>query len=112
MKVLLSLLLLFVVAAAGVGVSNHAHVIPLANRLTVLLHGAEDDATIQSFVDFAAEYRKAYSSEEEMMYRLKVFKAGVAKAKELDAESRRIGSTARFGITEFSDLTQDEFESG
>lgn len=111
MKVL-SLLLLFVVAVAGVVVSTHANVIPLVARLNVLLHGAEDDATIQSFVDFAAEYRKTYSSEEEMVYRFKVFKAGVAKAKELDAESRRVGSTARFGVTKFSDLNQDEFESG
>jgi len=43
-----------------------------------------------------------------MMYRLKVFKAGVAAAKKMDEESSKLGG-ARYGITKFSDLTIEEF---
>jgi len=77
-----------------------------------LVKGTEDNATLTSFVEFAKQYEKFYSSEKEMLFRLQVFKEGVAKAKKLDEESKTIhGSTARFGITMFSDVTEEEFKS-
>lgn len=87
------------------------NIVPNVDRLYYLLGDVEDNATLTSFVDFAIKFEKTYTSEKEMVYRLNVFKEGVAKAKKLDDESKRIGSTATFGITMFSDITQEEFET-
>jgi len=70
----------------------------------------EDNSTLDSFVDFAVTYAKTYPTEQEMLYRLKIYKLGVAAAKKLDDESRKIGG-ATYGITKFSDLTIEEFRS-
>jgi len=82
---------------------------PNLNLLSRLVQ--EDNETLTSFVDFAAKFNKMYPSEEEMVNRLNIFKNQVSKARELNENSKKLGSTATFGITKFSDLTFEEFSS-
>jgi len=83
-------------------------VVPDLQTLTQLVGKIEDNATLTSFVDFAKEYGKVYSTEKEMIYRLNVFKLGVAKAAKMNEESQKMGG-ASYGITKFSDITLEEF---
>jgi len=111
--VLLFLGLSFVVCFAFA--ADTPQIVPRFERLQQLLNAVgqnEDDATLTSFVEFAATYDKSYASDKEMIYRLGVFKAGVAKAQQLTEESIEMGSTAVYGITTFSDLTIEEFKKG
>jgi len=98
---LIALLVLVVVSSSQI-------IKPKYDRLRTLLP-EESNETVVSFVEFAAEYNKTYPTEEEMLNRLKVFKVGVAKANQLNEESKRLGSTAVYGITKFSDMTPEEF---
>jgi len=83
-------------------------VIPNNPLLISLVGDVYDNQTLTSFVEFALKYEKVYPDEKEMIYRLGVFKLGVAAAAKMDEESRKLGG-ARYGITKFSDLTIHEF---
>lgn len=48
------------------------------------------------------KYNKKYSNSHEYNYRLKVFKANMEKAEELQKVQR---GTATYGVTKFADLT-------
>ena len=56
------------------------------------------------FTDFLNKYRKSYNSEPEFAYRLEVFKQNLETAKYL----QEINPDATFGVTPFSDQTDDE----
>lgn len=63
-------------------------------------------ATEIHFKSFVEEYGKEYSSREEYVHRLGVFAKNLLRA----AEHQAMDPTAVHGVTEFSDLTEDEFE--
>jgi len=89
-----------------------SQLIPTEHDLRSLLQGNNEfDDLLASFEEFAIKYDKTYANEGEMLYRLKVFKERVAEAHISNEESKRLGSTATFGITKFSDLTVEEFRS-
>lgn len=58
------------------------------------------------FEQFVATYRKSYFSIEEYNRRAEIFAANKAEAEEMTRNSK----WATFGINEFSDLTQEEFD--
>lgn len=58
------------------------------------------------FKSFIQEYNKEYSTREEYIHRLGVFVKNLLKA----AEHQALDPTAVHGVTQFSDLTSEEFE--
>ena len=65
-----------------------------------------DDVYEQMFMDYVAEFRKSYSSQEEFSYRAKVFKENFKK---VDEHNRPETSSYKMAINEFSDMTEEEF---
>ncbi|XP_019248766.1 PREDICTED: probable cysteine protease RD19D [Nicotiana attenuata] len=63
-------------------------------------------ATEHKFKSFIQEYSKEYTTREEYIHRLGVFAKNLLKA----AEHQALDPTAVHGVTQFSDLTEEEFE--
>ncbi|KAH6760409.1 Papain family cysteine protease [Perilla frutescens var. hirtella] len=59
------------------------------------------------FKSFAQEYGKEYSTRAEYLHRLGVFAENLIRA----AEHQAMDPTAKHGVTQFSDLSAEEFES-
>ncbi|PWA51432.1 putative cysteine protease RD19D [Artemisia annua] len=64
-------------------------------------------ATELKFTSFIQKHNKQYSTREEYLHRLGVFYKNIARA----AEHQLLDPSAVHGVTPFSDLTEDEFES-
>ncbi|XP_045631695.1 cathepsin W [Ursus americanus] len=60
----------------------------------------------QVFTLFQIQYNRSYSNPEEYARRLDIFARNLAQAQQLEAEDL---GTAEFGVTPFSDLTEEEF---
>ena len=63
----------------------------------------EDKRAFQKFQNFIRKYSKIYSSSEEFITRFRIFKESLLKQK--------IGGRYQTGITQFADLTPEEFQS-
>ncbi|XP_059497478.1 cathepsin F-like [Stegostoma tigrinum] len=61
------------------------------------------------FRDYMQTYNRTYKDREEALHRFKVFVENVKKAKRLQGEER---GTAQYGVTKWSDLSEDELDSG
>jgi hypothetical protein len=75
----------------------------------VSLTGSAPEETLSidpAFEDFVATYRKSYFSLEEYKFRAAIFAENKAEAEAMTLASK----WARYGINEFSDLTQAEFD--
>ena len=59
------------------------------------------------FKSFMEEYEKSYSTHEEYVHRLGIFAKNLIKA----AEHQAMDPSAIHGVTQFSDLTEEEFEA-
>jgi hypothetical protein len=59
-----------------------------------------------AFVSFMKTYDKKYNSQKEMFDRFEIFKQNLVKIDKL----RSTATSAVFGITQFSDLTSEEFK--
>ncbi|KAM4017858.1 cathepsin F isoform 1-T1 [Anomaloglossus baeobatrachus] len=64
--------------------------------------------TLSLFKDFVTTYDKKYRDDEEALMRLQVFSQNLKKAKEIQEKDQ---GTAEYGITKFSDLTEEEFRT-
>lgn len=62
--------------------------------------------TEKKFKVFMENYGRSYSTEEEYLRRLGIFAQNMVRA----AEHQALDPTAVHGVTQFSDLTEDEFE--
>uniref|UniRef100_A0A8C7YWI7 Cathepsin F n=1 Tax=Oryzias sinensis TaxID=183150 RepID=A0A8C7YWI7_9TELE len=60
------------------------------------------------FKDFMVKYKKDYSSQEEAERRLQIFQENLKTAEKLQALDQ---GSAEYGVTKFSDLTEEEFRS-
>ncbi|XP_009789260.1 probable cysteine protease RD19D [Nicotiana sylvestris] len=69
-------------------------------------HNLLGTATEHKFKSFIQEYSKEYTTREEYIHRLGVFARNLLKA----AEHQALDPTAVHGVTQFSDLTEEEFE--
>jgi C1A family cysteine protease len=65
-------------------------------------------ATRKDFIEFQRKYNKVYSNDEEFAKRYQIFEENMKIAKELTI---RNNGSAIFGVTKFSDLSQEEFRS-
>jgi len=65
------------------------------------------DADWSSFVGFVAKYGREYNSIREVNAKFDIFKANVIVA----AQNQKRNPLARFGVTKFSDMSQEEFRS-
>lgn len=75
---------------------------PAETALRLLRSGAAE----RHFQAFVKEYGKSYSTWEEYLYRLEIFARNLVRA----AEHQAADPTATHGVTQFSDLTEEEFE--
>lgn len=64
----------------------------------------------QSFLDYINEYGKTYDNDQ-LAYRLSVFEENLKKIYIMNEQSKLNGGDAVYGVTEFSDLTEEEFNS-
>jgi C1A family cysteine protease len=62
------------------------------------------------FNDFVIKYEKRYDSLEELNNRFVIFKSTLVRIAERNAHNIRLGGEAIHGVTEFADLTQEEFK--
>lgn len=62
------------------------------------------------FNRFKTRFSRVYSSDDEHQYRFSVFQENIAHARHLNAQPREFGHTAMYGVTKFSDWTQQERE--
>jgi len=61
----------------------------------------------EKFQDFILRFRKVYNTPEEYQNRFQIFKTNLQKAAELDARSDK----SSYGVTKFSDLSEEEFRN-
>jgi cathepsin F len=64
----------------------------------------------QSFLDYINEYGKTYDNDQ-LAYRLSVFEENLKKIYIMNEQSKLNGGDAVYGVTEFSDLTEEEFNA-
>ncbi|XP_056383354.1 cathepsin F [Hyla sarda] len=69
---------------------------------------AEMLETLSLFKDFVTTYNKKYKDTEEALMRLQIFAQNLKKAKEIQEKDQ---GTAEYGVTKFSDLTEEEFRT-
>ncbi|KAB1251626.1 Cathepsin F [Camelus dromedarius] len=60
------------------------------------------------FKDFVTAYNRTYETEEEARWRMSVFASNMVRAQKIQALDR---GTAQYGVTKFSDLTEEEFRT-
>jgi len=91
---------------------SYSRIVPTADYLRSLPEFTyeSDSDLISSFASFAEKFGKSYENYEEMIYRFKVFKGRMEEAEEMNKRAKKLGSTARYGVTSFSDVTQEEFK--
>nr|XP_049691690.1 procathepsin L-like isoform X3 [Helicoverpa armigera] len=80
-----------------------ACLVTLAASKSSIYFDIED--AMEHFENFIKEHGKEYSSDEEKAKRFEIFKENLRRANELNQQSEH----TEFGITQFSDLTHDEF---
>ncbi|XP_077143522.1 cathepsin W-like [Ranitomeya variabilis] len=81
-------------------------VFPLLTSLCVFVHIVLGNTELEQFKKFIKQYNKVYKNQEEYQYRLSVFSTNLNVARRLQKEEL---GTATYGITKFSDLTDEEF---
>ncbi|KAM7463864.1 hypothetical protein LguiA_031985 [Lonicera macranthoides] len=80
---------------------------PPEPKILQVTHHLLGTKTEQQFNSFIHEYGKEYSTREEYLHRLGIFARNLIRA----VEHQALDPTAVHGVTPFSDLTADEFES-
>jgi C1A family cysteine protease len=70
------------------------------------LHQSDDESFVR-FQQFMVKFNKTYENQEEMSYRLSVFRQSLARAESMNAQEN---DEEVFGVTKFSDLTPEEFK--
>jgi len=78
-----------------------------AFALVVLFASALALTEEEEFKQFQTKYSKTYKTQTEYDFRFQVFKKNLLRAKELDNKD----PTASYGVTKFSDLTEQEFRT-
>ncbi|KAG7518299.1 cathepsin L-like [Solea senegalensis] len=68
----------------------------------------ESVALLGQFKEFLVKYNKVYSSQEEAERRLRIFHENLKTAEKLQSLDQ---GSAEYGVTKFSDLTEEEFRS-
>jgi len=63
----------------------------------------------EEFDSFLVAHQKSYPTRQEYFSRQAIFQANLVKAEQLNFESLANGGDAAFGVTKFSDLTEQEF---
>ncbi|XP_036991315.2 cathepsin F isoform X2 [Artibeus jamaicensis] len=63
---------------------------------------------VSLFKHFITTYNRTYDSEEEAQWRMSIFMNNMVRAQEIQALDR---GTAQYGVTKFSDLTEEEFRT-
>ncbi|XP_007461994.1 PREDICTED: LOW QUALITY PROTEIN: cathepsin F [Lipotes vexillifer] len=63
---------------------------------------------VSIFKDFVTTYNRTYETTEEARWRMSVFANNMVRAQRIQALDR---GTARYGVTKFSDLTEEEFRT-
>jgi cathepsin F len=66
------------------------------------------EEAVQKFVEFQHKYQKSYATDDEFQQRFQIFKKNLANAEQLQ---KREKGTATYGVTKFSDLSEQEFRS-
>nr|XP_023650863.1 cathepsin F-like [Paramormyrops kingsleyae] len=79
-----------------------------AGALSPSAHDKKSVELLSEFKEFVAKYNRSYSSQEEADKRLRIFQKNMKTAQTLQSLDQ---GSAEYGVTKFSDLTEDEFRS-
>jgi cathepsin F/cysteine peptidase B len=82
-------------------------IVAIVLLISIAVAVASTSSLEQQFRDFQRKYNKVYTTTAEFDSRFHIFKFNLQRAKELQAKN----PLATFGVTKFSDLTQEEFAS-
>lgn len=80
--------------------------LPLLNQDAVPQEVSVKIASI--FKDFVLTYNRTYETEEEAQWRMSIFASNLVRARKIQALDQ---GTAQYGVTKFSDLTEEEFRT-
>jgi len=69
------------------------------------------DHVPEDFVQFMERFNKTYANSAEMQKRIGIFEQAKIKIAQLNEDAAASGFKTKFGITKFSDLTEEEFSS-
>ncbi|XP_004437729.1 PREDICTED: LOW QUALITY PROTEIN: cathepsin F [Ceratotherium simum simum] len=81
-------------------------VLPLLNKDPLTQDFSVKMASI--FKDFVTTYNRTYETKEEARWRMSIFASNMVRAQKIQALDR---GTAQYGVTKFSDLTEEEFRT-
>ncbi|XP_006860939.1 PREDICTED: cathepsin F [Chrysochloris asiatica] len=81
-------------------------VLPLMNKDLLPKNFSEKMASI--FKNFVTTYNRTYETKEETKWRMSVFANNMMRAQKIQALDQ---GTAQYGVTKFSDLTEEEFRT-
>ncbi|KAI4384053.1 hypothetical protein MLD38_009824 [Melastoma candidum] len=89
--------------------SNIQQVTEAESEAAGVLYGGRHSlgSTERRFVSFMRKFGKSYPTREEYLHRLGIFARNLARA----ADHQLLDPTAKHGVTPFSDLSEEEFES-
>ncbi|KAL8145908.1 hypothetical protein AgCh_003879 [Apium graveolens] len=108
MKLLLTYSLFIVLLTYAPTISTTTNIRQVTDRYFSEKHSnLIGTATERHFISFMNKYGKEYSSREEYMHRLGIFAKNMMRA----AEHQALDPTAVHGVTQFSDLSEEEFET-
>jgi C1A family cysteine protease len=93
-------------------VTNVCHAIGGARgSVEIKCVGGESESQANDFDAWAVHHGKVYATSAEYENRATIFKSNLIKAQRLNIESIQNGGDAVHGVTQFSDLTEDEFRN-
>lgn len=74
--------------------------------ITLISYSSRSEHNLESqFYTFMTDYGKSYSSQEELEFRMQVFKLNMQEAQRIQA----LNPDALFGVNQFADMTDEEF---
>jgi C1A family cysteine protease len=80
-----------------------------ATTVSAVLKGTEKE-DLEKFTSFVEKYNKSYDTMEEFQQRFKIFQTNLEVADARNVANMMAGGDEAHGVTQFSDLTQDEFQ--
>uniref|UniRef100_A0A6I8PSF6 Cathepsin W n=1 Tax=Xenopus tropicalis TaxID=8364 RepID=A0A6I8PSF6_XENTR len=83
-----------------------SHLCAICALLLSVLHVVFGSSEMEQFENFMLQYNRSYKTREEFKYRLRTFSENLKEASRLQREEL---GTAQYGVTKFSDLTDEEF---
>jgi hypothetical protein len=97
---------------SGIFFLNRSKTVDSPNPSSVVrkLSALAEEVKLQMFEEFIVTHNKNYETEDERISRYEIFKTNLVQADDYNQLERERGGTGVHGVTQFSDLTDEEFK--